>query len=190
MGNREALLEGAKTCLRDKGYAKTTARDIAAASGVSLAAIGYHFGSMDTLLTAALIEAVGDWSDEMERAMAGDVDPTATPLQRLESALTRLVESVGEHRPLWVANFEVFTAAERTPQLRELLAAAQQEGRRGCAALLLGIPEDEVDEAALALGALHMTLIGGLISQWLISPEHAPHPAALVRAMRTLAATG
>ena len=29
MGNREALLEGAKRCLLEKGYSRTTARDIA-----------------------------------------------------------------------------------------------------------------------------------------------------------------
>ncbi|MGH4006514.1 MAG: TetR family transcriptional regulator, partial [Pseudonocardiaceae bacterium] len=44
MGNREDLLAGAKRCLYEKGYGRTTARDIAAAAGgVSLAAIGYHF---------------------------------------------------------------------------------------------------------------------------------------------------
>src|SRR6185437_10410782 len=50
MGNREDLLEGAKRCLLEKGYRATTARDIAAASGVSLAAIGYHFGSKEALM--------------------------------------------------------------------------------------------------------------------------------------------
>ena len=35
MGNREDLLAGAQRCLYEKGYARTTARDIASASGVS-----------------------------------------------------------------------------------------------------------------------------------------------------------
>ncbi|MET1071471.1 MAG: TetR family transcriptional regulator, partial [Umezawaea sp.] len=34
MGNREDLLVGAKRCLLDKGYARTTARDIATEAGV------------------------------------------------------------------------------------------------------------------------------------------------------------
>src|SRR6516225_8755418 len=62
MGNREALLAGAKRCLIEKGYARTTARDIAAASGVSLAAIGYHFGSKDALMNQAIYEFVGEWA--------------------------------------------------------------------------------------------------------------------------------
>ncbi len=44
VGHREQLLEGAKRCLRDRGIAQTTARDIVAASGTNLASIGYHFG--------------------------------------------------------------------------------------------------------------------------------------------------
>ena len=58
MGNREALIEGAKTCLMEKGYTRTTARDIATAAGVSLAAIGYHFGSKDDLLNEAMRQAL------------------------------------------------------------------------------------------------------------------------------------
>ena len=42
MGHREDLLEGAKRCLYEKGYARTTARDIVAASGTNLASIGYQ----------------------------------------------------------------------------------------------------------------------------------------------------
>ena len=35
MGHREDLLAGAVRCLREKGYGRTTARDIVAASGAS-----------------------------------------------------------------------------------------------------------------------------------------------------------
>lgn len=52
MGHREDLLEGAKRCLLEKGYARTTARDIGAASGTNLASIGYHYGSKEALSTS------------------------------------------------------------------------------------------------------------------------------------------
>lgn len=45
--------------MADKGFARTTSRDIANTAGVSLAAIGYHFGSTVALLNTALIEAMG-----------------------------------------------------------------------------------------------------------------------------------
>ena len=56
MGNREDLLRGAKRCIVELGYARTTARDIADAAGTSLAAIGYHFGSKQNLVTTAMTE--------------------------------------------------------------------------------------------------------------------------------------
>ncbi|MGC2657956.1 MAG: helix-turn-helix domain-containing protein, partial [Bryobacteraceae bacterium] len=61
MGNRDALLLAAKSCLLEKGYLRTTARDIASSAGVSLAAIGYHFSSKEALLTEALLLAFEDW---------------------------------------------------------------------------------------------------------------------------------
>ena len=84
MGNREALLAGAKRCLIEKGYARTTARDIAAASGVSLAAIGYHFGSKDALMNQAIYEFVGEWGEEVERALSAEGALDAEPLKRFE----------------------------------------------------------------------------------------------------------
>ena len=70
MSNRDDLLAGAKKCLLEKGYSRTTARDIAQASGVSLAAIGYHFGSKDTLMNEAMFQAIGEWGDRLEEAFA------------------------------------------------------------------------------------------------------------------------
>ena len=49
MGNREDLFAGARQVILERGVAKATAREIANAAGVSLAAIGYHFGSKDEL---------------------------------------------------------------------------------------------------------------------------------------------
>jgi AcrR family transcriptional regulator len=66
MGNREDLPAGALACLKDKGWARTTVRDIAAAAGVNHAAIGYHFGSREALLTSAFVQAMEEWGAEIE----------------------------------------------------------------------------------------------------------------------------
>ena len=60
MGNREDLLAGARRVIIERGVAKVTARDIASAAGVSLAAIGYHFGSKEQLITEALMPSPSD----------------------------------------------------------------------------------------------------------------------------------
>jgi AcrR family transcriptional regulator len=50
---RQKLLEGALRTLTEQGFAKTSARSVAAAAGVNQALVFYHFGSVDELLAAA-----------------------------------------------------------------------------------------------------------------------------------------
>src|SRR5256885_2735530 len=134
--NRDDLLAGAKKCLLEKGYSRTTARDIAAASGVSLAAIGYHFGSKDALMNAAMMEAIGEWGDEVENAL--DVEmPDASPVERFEAIWERAIRSFAEHRQLWMASFEMMAQAEHNPQIREYMLTALRLGRLGLAKMFL-----------------------------------------------------
>src|SRR5215467_3840299 len=95
MGNREELIAGAKRCLIEKGFARTTARDIASASGVSLAAIGYHFGTKDALMMQALYELIGEWGEELEHALTENAAPARDPARRFESIWDRTIESFG-----------------------------------------------------------------------------------------------
>jgi AcrR family transcriptional regulator len=56
----------AEKCLLEKGYNRTTARDIVSSAGVSLAAIGYHFSSKEALLTEALLDSFGEWDQDLQ----------------------------------------------------------------------------------------------------------------------------
>src|ERR1700733_14548151 len=104
MSNRDALLLAAKQCLLEKGYARTTARDIASAAGVSLAAIGYHFASKDALLTEALLLAFGEWDRDLQETLHTLVPFGITPAQRFEAVWEKIIATFETHRPLWVAN--------------------------------------------------------------------------------------
>jgi len=186
VGNREALLEGAKRCLYEKGYARTTARDIAAASGVSLAAIGYHYGSVEALLNAAMIQAIQDWGEEIGRALAADVQatPDAPPLERFAAIWTRVIESFEAQRPLWVATFEVVAQIERAPEVRQFLAGALQQGREGLAMLFEGIDAGTNPHRAQSVGSFYQALMTGVVTQWVTDPERAPSGRDLAEALR------
>jgi AcrR family transcriptional regulator len=188
MGNREDLLAAAKRCLYDKGYARTTARDIAATSGVSLAAIGYHFGSKEALLDAARIEAIGEWADELGRGLATDVDPDATPMERFEAIWARMIEQFDTHRPLWTASFEMLAQLDHAPEVRTAVADAQQRARLGLAALFHHLDPTLDQRSARVVGSFYLALLPGVMAQWLIDPEHAPSARDLADALRTIAA--
>ena len=96
--HRERLLEGAIECLRTKGYAHTTARDIAAAANANLASIGYHFGSKDALLNEAIIRGCEEWTKRLgEAAFAGADD---SPLGRMAASWMAMIETRVVCRPM------------------------------------------------------------------------------------------
>lgn len=191
MGHREDLLEGAKQCLQERGYAHTTARDLVAASNTNLASIGYHYGSKEALLNAALVAVFRDWGDEMDRILSSDTESCTTPMQRLRVWLPKLVESFTTMRPMWIATMEAFPIAERTPELHAQLAAGQREGRRGLAASLYGVAEDSITEQQSRHGgALFITLLNGLMMQWLLDPENAPSAEDTITALGELPGVG
>lgn len=191
MGNREALLAGAQRCLYEKGYARTTARDIAAASGVSLAAIGYHFGTVEALLNAALIQAIDAWGQEIGRALAADaeVTPDASPVERFAAIWTRIIATFETQRPLWVATFEVLAQIERAPEVRQFLAGALQQGREGLAMLFQHLDPTTDSRKAQIVGSFYQALMSGIVVQWVTDPARAPTGRDLAEALRIVTET-
>jgi AcrR family transcriptional regulator len=188
MGNREDLLAAAKRCLFEKGYARTTARDIAAAAGVSLAAIGYHFGSKEALLTAARIQVIGEWWDELARTLAADAVADADPMERFEAIWTRVIESFAGQRMLWVASFEMLAQVDQAPEVRSVVANAQERARLGLALLFHRLDPAVDRQTAWAVGSFYLALLPGVMAQWLIDPDHAPSGRDLAEALRTIVA--
>jgi AcrR family transcriptional regulator len=187
MGHREDLLAGAVRCLREKGYARTTARDIVAASGANLGSIGYHYGSTEALLNAAVLQAMDEWGTELAQAMAARIDPATPFAQRFEQYWTAVIESFGEYREVWRATFDLFQAGDRSAQIRQALADGLQDGRIAAATLLHGIDPETDPARAQVVGSLHQALLSGILVQWLVDPDRAPSAAELTLALLAIA---
>jgi AcrR family transcriptional regulator len=186
MGNREDLLAGAKRCLYEKGYRRTSARDIAAAAGTSLAAIGYHFGSKDALLNAALIQAGEEWGEELERALTTDIGPEATPIERFEAMWIRVVESFATHREMWATQFKILAEIKDLPDGGLSLIEALREGRRAFGAMFQNVGDTGDERQAWVVGSFYQALLTGVLAQWLIDPEYALSGHDLADALRVL----
>ncbi|MFF4018487.1 TetR/AcrR family transcriptional regulator [Streptomyces sp. NPDC001843] len=183
MGHREDLLEGAKRCLLEKGFARTTARDIVKESGTNLASIGYHYGSKDALLAQAYISLVEGTSDGFDAAGGGGIAGAPGSLERFRAVWRSIVDSMREPGSVWRLSMEVMTV--QMPEVRDHLSRAQREGGRGLVALLMGVPEEEVsDETADTVGRFYLTLMTGLIAQWTFDPKTAPDGDALTEGLR------
>ena len=205
MGHREDLLAGAVRCLREKGYAHTTARDIVAASSTNLASIGYHYGSTKALLNAAVLAAMDEFGEEMARAIGEpDPEPSAlepsrlepsrlepsrfeqSALERFERFWTRVIDSFQASSQVWLATFDIFTVAQRDPEVRAAVAEGLEDGRKLWARLLYGV-DDADEEKTRAIGSLHQALVSGVLVQWLIDPGRAPSPAELALGLQAIA---
>ena len=188
MSQREDLPQGAITCIAEKGYSRTTARDIAAASEANLASIGYHFGSKEALLNAAIIAAFDEWGNAVEAAMVGVEE--APPMRRLESFLVRFAESLPERGSWVVSSLQAFAEADYAPEIKEQLAASMEEGRRSLAAMVLGVAPEEIEEEDLPVGAMALSLINGYVLQWFVSPGRVPSAAGMAAAVQRVARQG
>ena len=186
MGHREDLLEGAKRCLLEKGFARTTARDIVKESGTNLASIGYHYGSKDALLAQAYIALVEGLSDAFEGGgAAGALPGEPGSLERFREVWANVVATMREPGSLWRLSMEIVVMGDQLPAVRDELARAQREGSRGFVSLLMGVPEEDVtDTTADTLGSFYTTLMLGLIAQWTFDPKTAPDADALTEGLR------
>jgi AcrR family transcriptional regulator len=179
MGNKEKLLDGALECLLDKGYARTTARDVASAAGVSLAAIGYHFGTTDALLNAALDRAMETWGAALETALVDGGDAALDPHARFVAVWTRIIASVEAQPALWKLQFEVVAQLAVLPELHERWQRSLAAAQDGLAGIFGGGP---------GAGALYQALLTGVVAQHLVAPGRGVDGAGLAAALQDVAA--
>ncbi|MFF3173753.1 TetR/AcrR family transcriptional regulator [Streptomyces sp. NPDC057900] len=190
MGHREDLLEGAKRCLLEKGYARTTARDIVAASGTNLASIGYHYGSKEALLNLAFLKVTEEWGDvltnENDETGPGAAAVPAAPLDQFRETWERVIGSYEQTRSVWQLQMEVISRIDSDPDLQKALVGPQREGRDGLAENMLGIdPETEPEKARVA-GLFCQALLAGVMVQWLMDSESAPSAQDLTDGLKAV----
>lgn len=185
MGHREDLLEGAKRCLLEKGFVRTTARDIVKESGTNLASIGYHYGSKDKLLAEAYVSLVEGLSDDFTPAMgtAGGTEPGS--LSRFQEVWSNIIATMQEPGSLWRLSMEIVAMGDQLPAVREHLAQAQREAGRGIIPLFLGGREEDVSEEDVdSVGQFYNALMTGLICQYVFDPTTAPTAQQLTEGLR------
>jgi AcrR family transcriptional regulator len=182
--SRDQLLAGAIECLQTKGYARTTARDIATASGANLASIGYHYGSKEGLLNAALIRLFEDWTKGIGEA--ADENPDAPPLERMGRSWVAMLDSFKDERPMLVAFVEALAQAEHSDELRAQMAQHLRESRETVAEMVrasLGEKAGEMGADPLVVASFLMAVSDGFTIQWLLNPEDTPTGEELVASL-------
>jgi AcrR family transcriptional regulator len=121
-GRREAILEAARTCFEEHGYAATTIELIAARSGASNGSIYHHFGAKDGILAALYFDAVASYQDELLALLRAHADDAEGGIR---GAVVHHLAWVEAHPHETRTLFEHRQALERTPRAGELRALNQ-----------------------------------------------------------------
>jgi AcrR family transcriptional regulator len=182
--HRDRLLQGAIECLRTKGYAHTTTRDIAAASNANLASIGYHFGSKEALLNEAIIRGCEEWAQRLGEAAFAGAD--TSPLGRMAASWMAMIASFEELRPVMVGFIEAVGQSAWSEELREEIAAHYRTVRETVAEMVRAGLGDQADESGAdpkVVASFLIAVCDGLVMQWLLDPEEAPSGEQLVESL-------
>jgi AcrR family transcriptional regulator len=184
ISHRDQLLQGAIECLRTKGYARTTARDIAAAANANLASIGYHFGSKEALLNEAITRTCEEWTTRLGEAAFSS--GSELPLEQMTASWVAMLNSFEELRPVLIGLVEAVGQSAWSDDLRQELAAHYKASREQVASMVrasLGKEAEDAGTDANVVASFLIAVCDGLVLQWLLDPDATPTGDQLISSL-------
>jgi DNA-binding transcriptional regulator YbjK len=114
---RDRILRTTLELIGSEGIAAVTNRSVAAAAGVSLGSLTYHFESQVDLLRESLLLFVGEEVERLE-AIAAGMRSRRPSVEEVAAQVERIVEE-SANRIQQLAEVELHLRAARDPELRE-----------------------------------------------------------------------
>lgn len=158
MTTKEKILAAGEVLFAANGYDGTSMRDITEQARVNVAAVNYHFGSKENLLTALLdriITPINVERIELLDEMESDGEPSLT--QILTAFLLpdlRALETLRERSPA-LPRFVSRMYSEASPLMHNVIGAQFAElGRRFGSAFARSLPDLGRDEIAFRLSCV------------------------------------
>ncbi|KZX66387.1 TetR family transcriptional regulator [Alcanivorax sp. HI0033] len=122
---RGRLLSAAAHLFRDKGFDRTTVRDIAASVGIQSGSIFHHFKSKEDILYAVMEEVINFNTDRLRRAMAAESRPEAQLRALVRAELQSNVGDTAEAMAVLVTEWRCLSEEKQSKAL-ELRAIYEQ----------------------------------------------------------------
>jgi AcrR family transcriptional regulator len=174
---KDRLLDAAINCLQRQGFAHTSARDLAREAQANLRSIGYHYGSTQGLLLAALS---ANWRRWLAPLIQATEDAEQPPRERVQLGMDAFARTLADNAPMVRAWLEAVVLAREDTDLRARLAANQSEFRAALARTLMAADQPDSDARAAAL----ITICDGILTRYLLHGETA-HPAEIAQLAAT-----
>jgi len=163
---RAALLEAARTLIREKGFERTTMEDVATRAGMTTGAIYGNFKNRDELFIA-----LGQtyWAPVVPR-----VAPGATFAEAMRALATATIAAVHDRAPAAVGRLTGIAYALSHAELRARVHAVTKDSYEFGAEWLRTFDASELPMPADVLVRVLHALIEGLVMQRILTPELCP----------------
>ena len=178
---REQLLECALRLFSDKGFAKTSTREIAQAAGVNLASISYYFGDKAGLYRAVFTEPMGSASNDIGLYS----EPGLTLSQALSGFFTRFLEPLKQgERVQLCTRLHFREMMEPTGLWDEEVDKGIKPAHNALVSVLarhlgLSVPDDDLHRLAFSITGLALQLFVGRDIVQAIRPQLLGHADAI-----------
>lgn len=171
---RARLVVATRQAIRELGLPAVTAREIVRRANANLAAIPYHFGTKDNLVTEALVAEARELLAPVWQLLGQD-RPGPERATAAVTMLNGLFDDARQQIPVYLA---AVAAAAHSPGVHDGLQALWQELHERLALditdqLGAGLLPPWVDPSAMA--SLILAVANGVILASVIDPDGAPH---------------
>ena len=143
-GTREHLLEAAGQVFAEKGFERSTAKEISARARTNTAAVNYYFGGIEALYAAVLDEARNRILSV--QAIVKAVEGKTDPKEKLEAVLGVVIETLlGPVSSSWVFQVigrDMVTASPTADAAKEKFILPRARILKRFVGELMGLPED------------------------------------------------
>jgi len=192
---RQRLLEIAGQIFAQRGYARTTSKEICKRAGANIAAVNYHFGGKEGLYAAVLEEAHARLVsiDLVTRATQGNAEPG----EKLRALLSQVVGEIAKRdQGEWALPVLSHEVLAPTPMMDRMIANQVVPKLKLVAAMIAGMLELPVSDPVVSrcmvniIGPCGFLLITNPDWQKKVFPSLSIEPQTLVEHMVTFALGG
>jgi AcrR family transcriptional regulator len=151
---RRQILNAAAKLLRRNGYASTSLRDVAAATGMKAGSLYYHFASKEEIAETVMAEGIDLVRAAVKKALA-DRPKDADPLENIEIAVRAHLQALHESGDYASANIRCFNHVpdEMKQRLRKIRERYSADWRKLIhQARAAGRLDADIDDEALHYG--------------------------------------
>lgn len=175
--SRQQILAVSARLLRERGYAETSLRDIAAAVGMKAGSLYYHFESKE-LLAAEVLRIGVERVHEAVACCVGSLDASVSHREKFCGATIAHLETMLAESDFTSAHIRCFPYVP--PAVKESLHQARREYEQVWTHLFEAAARDGALREAVEPRAARLTILGALNSsiEWFDPPRDQPRKLA------------